>query len=155
MGPAGKGWESAGLDHLPVCSPVKSPGNSAWQQGRKSQGTSQLPVVLLRPTDISGPDTHPPLSSQTSTEDADARPPASLGSTLAQSRAPEGSCFSTASPSSGVTGTGTPVHHVPTNPLLPKGRTSVKPPFPAHGDDGSWRCPSRAPTGAQACCGQL
>ena len=28
--------------------------HSAWQPGRKSQGTSQLPVVLLRPTDISG-----------------------------------------------------------------------------------------------------
>ena len=92
--------------------------HSAWQPGRNSQGSSKLPVVLLRPTDISLPDTHPLLSAQTSTEDADSRPPDSLGSTLAQSRAPQGSYFPTASLYSGVTMTGPPGHHVPTNLLL-------------------------------------
>ena len=129
--------------------------HSAWKPGRKSQGTSQLPVVLLRPTDISGPDTHPPLSAQTSTKDADARPPASLGSTLAQSKAPQGSCFSTASPSSGVTVTYPQVTTCPPTCSCPEGDLPLKSPFPTHGDEGSWRCPGRAPSGGQAWCGQL
>ena len=45
--------------------------HTAWEPGRKSQGTSQLPMVLLRPTDSPQTHTRPPLSAQTSTEDAD------------------------------------------------------------------------------------
>ena len=37
----------------------------------------------------------------------------------------------------------------------PEGEPPVKYHFPAHGDDGSWRCPRRAPTEGQAFCGQL
>ena len=48
--------------------------HSAWEPGRKSQGTSQLPMVLLRHTDSPPPHTRPPLSAQTSTKYADARP---------------------------------------------------------------------------------
>ena len=80
--------------------------HSAWEPGRKSHGMSQLPMVLLRPTENPPPHTRPPLSAQTSTEDADARPSDSHRSTLAQSRAPQGSFFPTASPSSGVTVSG-------------------------------------------------
>ena len=129
--------------------------HSAWQSGRMSQVTSKLPVVHLRPTDISPPDTHPTLSAQNSTEDRDSRPPDSHRSTLPQSRAPQESCLPTARPSSGVTMTGPPGHHVPTNLLLPRRRTSPQAPLPTHGDEGSWHCPGNAPSGGQAWCGQL
>ena len=43
---------------------------------------------------------------------------------------PQGSYFPADSPSSGVTVTGTPDHHVPTNLLLLRGRTSPLPTFP-------------------------
>ena len=87
--------------------------HSAWDPGRKSQGSSQLPMVLFRPTLSPPPHTSPQLSAQTSAEDADARPSDSHRSTLAQSRAPQGSCFPTASPSSGVTVSGQQVTTCP------------------------------------------
>ena len=37
----------------------------------------------------------------------------------------------------------------------PEGEAPLTSHFPAHGDEGSWRCPGRAPSGGQACCGQL
>ena len=70
-------------------------------------------------------------------------------------KAPQGSYFPADSPSSGVTVTGPPGHHVPSNLLLLRGRSSLKSHFPAHGDDGTWRCPGRAPSGGLAWCGQL
>ena len=45
-------------------------------------------------------------------------------------KAPQGSYFPADSPSSGVTVTGPPGHHVPTNLLLLRGRTSPLPTFP-------------------------
>ena len=119
--------------------------HSALAPGRKSQGTSQLPMVLLRPTDNPPQHTHPPLSAQTSTEDADAHPPDSHRSTLAQSRAPQGYCFPTASPSSGVTMSGPQVTTCPPTCSCPEGEPPLKCNFPAHGDEGSWRCQGRAP----------
>ena len=44
--------------------------------------------------------------------------------------APQGSYFPADSPSSGVTVTGPPGHHMPTNLLLPRGRTSPQVPLP-------------------------
>ena len=117
---------------------------SAWEPGRKSQGTSKLPMVLLRPTDSPPPHTSPPLSAQTTTEDADACPSDSHRSTLAQSRAPQGSCFPTASPSSGVNVSGPQVTTYPPTCSCPEGEPPLKSHFPAHGDVGSWRCPSSA-----------
>ena len=119
--------------------------HSAWEPGRKSQGTSQPPMMLLRPTDSSPPHTCPPLSAQTSTEDADARPSDSHHSTLAQSRAPQGSCFPTASPSSGVTLSEPQVTTCPPICSCPEGELRLKSHFPAHGDESSWSCPGRAP----------
>ena len=104
--------------------------HSAWEPGRKAQGTIQLPMVLLRTTDSPPPHTHPPLSAQTSTEEADAHPSDSHRSTLAKSRAPQGSCFPTASPSSGVTVSGPQVTTCPstcscTDENLPSSPTSL------------------------------
>ena len=123
--------------------------HSAWEPGRKSQCTSQLPMVLLRPTDNPPPHTRPPLSAQTSTEDADARLSDSHRSTLAPSRAPQGSCFPTASPFSGVTVSGPQVTTCPPTCSCPEGEPPLKSHFPAHGDEGSWRCPGRAPVVAR------
>ena len=122
---------------------------SAWEPGRKSQITSQLPMLLLRPTDSPPPHRHPPLSSQTSIEDADARLSDSHRSTLAQSRAPLGSCFPTASPSSGVTVSGPQVTTCSPICSCLEGELSLKSHFPAHGDEGSWRYPGRAPVVAR------
>ena len=116
----------------------------ACEPGRKSQGTSHLPMVLLRPTDNPPPHTHPPLSAQTSTEDADTCISDSHRSTLAQSRAPQASCFPTVSPSSGVTVSGRQVTTCPPTCSCPEGEPPLKSHFPAHGDEGSWRCPGRA-----------
>ena len=124
-------------------------GHSAWEPGRNSQGTSQLPMVLLRPTDSPRPQTRPPLSAQTSTEDADAHPSDSHRSTLAQRRAPQGSCFPTASPSSGVTVSGPQVTTCPPTCSCPEGEPPLKSHFPAYGDEGSWHCPGRAPVVAR------
>ena len=118
--------------------------HSAWQPGRKSQGTSQLPMVLLRPTDSSPPDTRPPLSAQTSTEDADTLPSDSHWSTLAQSRALQGSCFPTASLSSCMPVSGPQVTTCPPTCSCPEGEPTLKSHVPAHGDEGSWHCPGRA-----------
>ena len=123
--------------------------HSAWEPGRKSQGTSQLPMVLLRPTDSPHPQTRPPLSAQTSTEDSDTRPSDSHRSTLAQSRAPQESCFPTASPSSAVTVSGPQVKTCPPTCSCPDGEPPLKSHFPAYGDEGSWRCPGRAPVAAR------
>ena len=38
MGPEGKGWEPAGWDQLPVCSPVRSPVNTVPGAGQKVSG---------------------------------------------------------------------------------------------------------------------
>ena len=119
--------------------------HSAWEPGRKSQGASQLLMVLLRPTDSPPPHTGPPLSAQTSTEDADTRPSDSHLSTLAQSRAPQGSCFPTASPSSGVTMSGQQVTTCPPTCSCPEGVPPLKFHFSAHGDEGRWHCTRRAP----------
>ena len=127
----------------------ESSEHSAWEPGRKAQGTSQLPMVLLRPTDSPPPHTRPPLSAQTSTEDADTRPSDSHPSKLAQSRAPQGSCFPTASPSSGVTVSGPQVTSCPPTCSCPEGETPLKSHFPAHGDEGNWHCPGRAPAAAR------
>ena len=118
--------------------------HSAWEPGRKSQGTSQLPMMLLRPTDSPHPHTHPPLSAQTSTKDTDTRPSDNNRSTLAQSRAPQGYCFPTASPSSGVTVSGPQVTTCPPTCSCPEGEPPLKSHFLAHGDEGNWRCPGRA-----------
>ena len=123
--------------------------HSAFEPGRKSQGTSQLPMVLLRPTDSPPPQTHPPLSAHNSTEDADARPSDSHRSTLAQSRAPQGSCFPTASPSSGVTVSGPQVTMCPPICSCPERELRLNSHFPAHGDEGSWSCRGRAPVAAR------
>ena len=123
--------------------------HSAWQPGRKSQGTSQLPMVLLRPTDSPPPHTRPPLSAQISTEDADTRPSDSHPSTLPQSRAPQGSGFPTASLSSGVTVSGPQVTSCPPTCSCPEGEPPLKSHFPAHGDEGNWHCPGRAPVAAR------
>ena len=119
--------------------------HSAWEPGRKSQGTSQLPMVLLRPTDSPPPHTRPPLSAQNSTEDSDTRSSDSHRSTLAQSRAPQGSCFPTASPFSGVTMSGPLVTMCPQTCSCPEGEPPLKSQFPAHGDEGTWHCPAKAP----------
>ena len=37
----------------------------------------------------------------------------------------------------------------------PEEEPPLKPPFPAHGDDGSWRSQGRSPSGGQAWFGQL
>ena len=124
-------------------------GHSAWEPGRNSQGTSQLPMVLLRPTDSPPPQTRPPLSAQTSTEDADAHPSDSHRSTLAQRRAPQGSCFPTASPSSGVTMSGPQVTTCPPTCSCPEGEPPLKSHFPAYSDEGSWHCPGRSPVVAR------
>ena len=123
--------------------------HSAWEQGRKSQGISQLPMVLLRCTDSPPPHTRPPLSAQTSIEDADAHPSDSHRSTLAQSRAPQGSCFPTARTSSGVTVSGPQVTVCPPTCSCPEGEPPLKSHFPAHGDEGSWHCSGRAPGAAR------
>ena len=123
--------------------------HSAWEPGGKSQGTTQLPMVLLRPTDNPTPHTRPPLTAQTSTEDADTPPSDSHRSTLAQSRAPQGSCFPTASSSSGVTVSGPQVTTCPPTCSCPEGEPPLKSHFPAHGDVGTWRCPERAPVAAR------
>ena len=123
--------------------------HSACKPGRKSQGSSQLPMVLLRPTDSPPPHTSPQLSAQTSTEDADARPSDSHRSTLAQSRAPQESCFPTASPSSGVTMSGPQVTTCPPTCSCPEGEPPLKSHFPAHGDESSWHCPGMAPVPAR------
>ena len=123
--------------------------HSAWEPGRKAQGTSQLPMVLLIPTDSPPPHTRPPLSAQTSTEDADARPSDSHRSTLAKSRALQGSCFPTAILSSGVTVSGPQVTTCPPTCSYPEGQPPLKFHFPAHGDEGTWRCPGRAPVAAR------
>ena len=122
--------------------------HSAWQPGRQAQGTSQLPMVLLRPTDSPPPHTRPPLSAQISTEDADTRPSDSHPSKLAQSRAPQGSCFPTASLSSGVTVSGPLVTTFPPTCSCPEGEPPLKSHFPAHGDQGNLCCPGRAPVAA-------
>ena len=98
----------------------EEPCGQAPGTGQRVSGRRPAACGASRTPDSSPPDPRPPLSAQTSTEDADARPPASLGSTLAQSRALHGSGCPTASPSSGVTVPGPPGHHVPTNPLLPQ-----------------------------------
>ena len=123
--------------------------HSACEPGRKSQGTSQLPMVLLRPTDSPPPHTSPPLSAQTSNEDADVHPSDSHRSILAQSRAPQGSCFPTASPSSGVTMSGPQVTTCPPTCSCPEGEPPLKSHFPAHGDESSWHCPGMAPVPAR------
>ena len=123
--------------------------HSAWEPGRKSQGTSQLPMVLLRSTDSAPPHTCPPLSAETSTEDADTRPSESHQSTLAQSRAPQGSCFPTASPSSGLTVSGPQVTMCPAICSCPEGVPPHKSHLPAHGDEGSSHYPGRAPVVAR------
>ena len=123
--------------------------HSTWEPGRKSQGTSQLPMVLVRPTDSPPPQTRPPLSAHTSTGDADARPSDSYRSTLAQSRAPQGSCFPTASSSSGVKVSRPQVTMCPPIFSCPEGELCLKSHFPAHGDEGSWSCPGRAPVAAR------
>ena len=141
----------------PVCSPLRSPVNtvpgsqaeSLRAPGRKSQGTSQLPMVLLRPTDSPPPHTSPPLSAQTSNKDADVHPSDSHRSILAQSRAPQGSCFPTASPSSGVTMSGPQVTTCPPTCSRPEREPPLKSHFPAHGDESSWPCPERAPVAAR------
>ena len=130
--------------------PLEEPcEHSAWEPGRKSQGTSQLPMVLLRPTDSPPPHTRPPLSAQTSTEDADARPSDSHRSTLAQSRAPQGSCFTTASPFSDVTVSGPLVTMCPQTCSCPERELRLNSHFPAHGDEGSWSYRGRAPVAAR------
>ena len=123
--------------------------HSAWEPGRKSQGTSKLPMVLLRPTDSPPPHTSPPLSAQTTTEDADVHPSDSHRSILAQSRAPQGSFFPTASPSSGVTVSGPQVTTCPPTCSCPEGEPPIKSHFLAHGDESSWPCPGRAPVAAK------
>ena len=141
--------EGGSLDGLLSQSLEEPCEHSAWEPGRKSQGTSQLPMVLLRPTDSLPPYTRPPLSAQTSTEDADARPSDSHRFTLAQSRAPQGSCFPTASPSSGVTVSGPQVKTCPPTCSCPEGEHLLKSHFPAHGDEGSSRYPGGAPVVAR------
>ena len=123
--------------------------HSAWEPGIKSQGTSQLPMVLLRPTESPPPHTSPPLSAQTFNEDADIRPSDSHRSILAQSRAPQGSCFPTAIPSSGVTVSGPQVTTCPPTCSCPEGELPLKSHVPAHGDERSWPCPGRAPVVAR------
>ena len=123
--------------------------HSAWEPGRKAQGTSQLPMVLLKPTDSPPPHTCPPLSAQTSTEDTDTRPSDNHRYTLAQSRAPQGSCFPTASLSPGVTVSGPQVTTCPPTCSFTEGEPPLKSHFPAHGDEGTWRCPGRAPVAAR------
>ena len=120
--------------------------HSAWEPGRKAQGTSQLPMVLLRTTDSPPPHTRPPLSAQTSTEDADARPSDSHQSTLAKSRALQGSCFRTASPSSGVTMSEAQVTTCLPTCSCPEGEPPLKFPFPVNEDEGS---SGRAPVAAR------
>ena len=118
--PRARMWSRGLRGQAPACSPVRSPVDKRPAAGQRVSGRRPAACGASRTTDSSPPDPRPPLSAQTSTEDADARPPASLGSTLAQSRAPHGSGCPTASPSSGVTVPGPPGHHVPTNPLLPQ-----------------------------------
>ena len=122
-------WSRELRGPTPVCSPVRRPVNKWAAAGQRVSGHWSAASGASRTPDSSPPDTRPPLSAQTSTEDTDTREPASLVSTLAQSRAPQGSCFPTASLSSDVTLTGPPGHPVPTNLLLPRGRTSTQVPL--------------------------
>ena len=103
--------------------------HSAWEPGRKSQGSSQLPMVVLKPKTATL-QTYPPLSAQTSTKDADACPSESHRSTLAQIRAPQGSFFHTASPSSYVTVSGPQVTMCPPTCSCPEGEPPLKSHFP-------------------------
>ena len=122
--------------------------HSAWEPGRKAQGTSQLPMELLRPTDSPPPHTRTSLSAQISIEDADARPSDSHRSTLAKSRALQGSFFPTASPSSGVTVSGPQVTTCPSTCSCPEGESPLKSHFDAHGDEGIWAAQGGLPVAA-------
>ena len=122
--------------------------HSAWEPGRKAQGTSQLPMVLLRPTNSPPPHTRP-LSAQTSIEDADASPSDSNRSTLAKSRALQGSFFPTASLSSGVTVSGPQVTMCLTTCSCPEGEPPLKSHFDAHGDEGIWAAQGGLPVAAR------
>ena len=64
-------------------------------------------------------------------------------------KAPQGSYFPADSPSSGVTVTGPPGHHVPTNLLLSRGNTSPQVPLPARGDEGLWAAHGGLPVAAR------
>ena len=114
---------------------------------RASQGTADRSPFIEPPSP--SPHTLPPLSSHTSTEDTDTPPSDNHRSTLAKSRAPQGSCFPTASPSSGVTVSGPQVTTCPPTCSCPEGEPPLKSHFLAHGDEGNWRCPGRAPVAAR------
>lgn len=122
-------WSRVLHGSAPVCSLVRSPVNKCPAARQKVSG--HRPAVCGASRTPRHPSRHTPtISPQTSTEDADTRPLEGLGSTLAQRRAPQGSCFPTASLSSGVTVTGPPGHHGTTNLFLPRGRTSPQVPLP-------------------------
>ena len=131
----GAGMWTRGLQGpAPVCSAMRSHVDKCPAARQRVSVHRPAACVVSWTPDSSPPDTCTPVSAQTCTKDADNRPPVILGSTQAQSRGPQGSCFPTASLSSGVTITGPPGHHVPTNPLLPRGRNSSQVPLPC-----TWR----------------
>ena len=65
-------------------------------------------------------------------------------------KAPQGFYFPADSPSSGVTVTGPPGHPCPPTCFCSQGERPLKSHFPAHGDEGTWPCPQRAPSGGLA-----
>ena len=143
-------WRRQLYGWAPVCSPLRSPVNTV--PGSKAESL-RAPVSCLwcfsGLQTVPHPHTSPPLSAQTSNEDADVHPSDSHRSILAQSRAPQGSCFPTASPSSGVTMSGPQVTTCPPTCSCPEGEPPLKSHFPAHGDESSWPCPGRAPVAAK------
>ena len=143
-------WRRGLYGWAPVCSPLRSPVNTV--PGSQAESLGDPVSCLWWFSDLRQPPsthTHPPLSAQTSAEDADTCPSDSHRSTLAQSRAPQASFFPTASPSSGVTVSGPQVTTCrPTCSCL-EGEPPLKSHFPAHGDEGTCCCPGRAPVEAR------
>ena len=136
-------WRRGLYGWAPVCSPLRSPVNTGSRKTFWTQAESlREPVSCLWCfSDLRQPPsthTHTPLSAQNSTEDTDAHPSDSRWSTLAQSRALQGSFFPTASPSSGVTVSGPQVTTCPPTCSCPEGESSLKSHFPEHSDEGTW-----------------
>ena len=70
-------------------------------------------------------------------------------------KASQGSYFPIVRPSSGVIVTGPQFSTCLTTCSCQEGEPPLKSHFPTHGDEGTWRCPGRAPSGGRAWCGQL
>ena len=142
-------WRRGLYGWAPVCSPLRSTVNTV----PGSQGESFMEPVscLWCFSDLrEPPSTHTPTSLCTDLHRGRRRLSICQSSIhTAQSRAPKGSCFPTASPSSGVIVSGPQVTMCPPTCSCPEGKTPLKFHFPSHGHEGTWRCPGRAPVAAR------